>query len=292
MKTSSLFLLSLLIVQGHGTLPVRISSNTIAKERDNACPSQVNIESQLNVTKEEIRNRISDTVNPFLNSSRSCGGSAWTRVAYLDMTDPGSVCPTNWTLHTSPVRGCGQTQTAIYSCDSAFFSVSGQSYSRVCGRILAYQVGSPNAFHTSIRTGRTSIDSAYVDGVSVTHGPVGSRQHIWTFATALYHDDPSYLSDHTCLCTNTRHSWPYQLPSSIQNNYFCDTGSTGPGWTRTTYYSDDPLWDGAGVGQIAPVVSSTTLLGSTLHCHRPRWTTWKYASALKHQHVVKMPSFT
>ena len=27
-----------------------------------------------------------DTVN-------SCGGIGWTRVAYLDMTDPGSVCP-------------------------------------------------------------------------------------------------------------------------------------------------------------------------------------------------------
>ena len=95
MKTYSLCLLSLLILQGHDTLPVRISSNTIAKEGEKACPSQVNIESQLDATKEEIRYRIYDTLNPFLNSSRSCGGSAWTRVAYLNMTDPGSVFPTS-----------------------------------------------------------------------------------------------------------------------------------------------------------------------------------------------------
>ena len=250
MKTSSFCLLSLLIIRGHGTLPVRISSTAIAKEEENACSSQVNIESQLNVTKEEIRNRISDTVNPFLNSSRSCGGSAWTRVAYLNMRYPGSVCPTNWTLHTSPVRGCGQTQTALNTCDSAFFSVSGQNYySRVCGRILAYQAGSTDAFHGSVSAGRASIDSAYVDGVSLTHGPAGSRQHIWTFAAALYEEDPNYYPNHNCLCTNTRYNWPYRLPSFIQNNYFCDTGNPGPGMSGGTYYSDDPLWDGAGCGE-------------------------------------------
>ena len=122
MKTFALCLLSLLIMQGHGTLQVRISSNKIAKERENTSPFQGNIESQLNVTKKEIKNIISDTVNPFLDSSRPCGGSGWTRVAYLNMTDPRSVCPTNWTLHTSPVRGCGQTQTPSYTFDSSFFS--------------------------------------------------------------------------------------------------------------------------------------------------------------------------
>ena len=249
MMTFSLCLLSLLIVEGHGTLPVRISSNTIAKEGENACPSQVNIESQLNVTKEEIRNRISDTVNPFLDSSRPCGGSGWTRVAYMNMTDPGSVCPTNWTLHNSPVRSCGQTQTSGSICDSAFFSVSGQSYSRVCGRILAYQAGTTDAFRSSVSAGRTSIDSAYVEGVSVTHGPAGSRQHIWTFASALHDNDPSYNPALNCPCTNTRYNWPYQLPSFIQNKYFCDTGNTGPSVSGGyTFYTADPLWDGAGCG--------------------------------------------
>ena len=164
------------------------------------------------------------------------------------MTDTGSVCPANWTLSTSPVRGCGRTRVA--TCDSAFYPVSGQSYSRVCGRILAYPAGSTDAFFYSVISGITSIDSVYVDGVSVTHGPVGSRQHIWTFAAARYDDTSSYSPPSNCLCTNTRYDWPYQLPSFIQNNYFCDSGNTGPSnGGGTIYYSDDPLWDGAGCGE-------------------------------------------
>ena len=243
-----LCLLSLWVVEGHGALPVRLSPTVIDQEGENVCPSEVAAEAQLNVTKEEIKQVINDVVNPFLNP---CGGSGWTRVAYLNMTDPGSVCPTSWTLHTSPVRGCSRSSTTTtFSCASAIFSARGQRYSKVCGRILGYQKGTTEAFYNSVSASYTSIESAYVDGVSVTHGPIGSRQHIWTFTTALYKDDPNYNPLWNCPCTNTRHSWPYQLPSFIQNNYFCDTGNPGPGWSSgSTYYSDDPLWDGAGCGE-------------------------------------------
>ena len=33
----------------------------------------------------------------------SCGGAGWTRVAYLNMSDPQQTCPSNWTLNTSLV---------------------------------------------------------------------------------------------------------------------------------------------------------------------------------------------
>ena len=45
------------------------SSYLFTKEGENACPSQVNTESQLNVTKVEIRNRFSEYINPFMDSS-------------------------------------------------------------------------------------------------------------------------------------------------------------------------------------------------------------------------------
>ena len=118
----------------------------------------------------------------------------------------------------------------------------------MCGRILAYQRGSTDAFYNSVYFGHTSVDSAYVDGISVTHGPVGSRQHIWSFTSALYEEDPSYQTIWNCACTNTQNNWPHQLPSFIQNNYFCDTGNPGPGFSITDYYTTDPLWDGAGCG--------------------------------------------
>ena len=234
-------------VESHGKLPVLLSPTVIDQEGENVCSSQEAAEAQLNVTKEDIKQIIIDRVNPLLNP---CGSNGWTRVAYLNMTDPVAVCPTNWTLNVSPVRGCGQTQTATFTCDSAFFSVSGQSYSRVCGRIEAYQKGSTDAFRNSLQHSHTSIESAYVDGLSLTHGPVGSRQHMWTFVAALQEDDPISCDPiFNCPCTNTRHSWPYQLPPFIKDNYFCDTGNSGPGHDHNAYYSDDPLWDGAGCGK-------------------------------------------
>ena len=174
-------------MEGHGALPVRLSPTVIGHEGENICLSQEAFEAQLNVINEEIKQSIKN--NPRL---QPCGGVGWTRVAYLDMKNPGSVCPTNWTLHTSPVRGCGGTTATTFSCDSEVFSARGQSYSRVCGRILGYQKGATDAFWNALYFSYTGIESAYVDGLLLTHGPAGSRQHIWTFTTALYDDDPSY----------------------------------------------------------------------------------------------------
>ena len=242
-----LYLWSLWAMEGHGAFPVLLPPSVTGQEGENACSSRAAAEAQFGgISKEEIKQIINDKVNPQLNS---CGSILWTRVAHLDMRDPGSVCPTNWTLHTSPVRGCGQTQTAGFTCDPAFFSSQGQNYSRVCGRILAYHKGTPDAFWNSVSNGVTSIESAYVDGISLTHGPEGSRQHIWTFTASPYGENPTYMRNVNCKCTNTRYSWPYQLPSFIQDNYFCDTGNPGPGFDLDTYYSDDPLWDGAGCGE-------------------------------------------
>ena len=36
-------------------------------------------------------------------------------------------------------------------------------------------------------------------------------------------------------------------PSFVGNDYFCDTG-VDTGLSREAFYSDDPLWDGAGCG--------------------------------------------
>ena len=123
-----------------------------------------------------------------------------------------------------------------------FFPLNSQSYSIVHGQIIAYQRGSPDAFAKYHYYGQTTIDSAYMDGVSLTHGSSGSRQHIWTFAAAV--NEQNKTRD-ICNCSN-RYSWPHQLPPFVGNNYFCDTGNHGPGWDTTTYYTDDPLWDGTG----------------------------------------------
>ena len=246
MENSRIFLWSffmlILIDYSHAILPMRISPAVVAGSEDGVCPSSDLIEAQLNITKQQVREAVESMADSTVD--HGCGGSGWSRVAYLDMSDPSATCPSNWTIHNSP-RGCGRTAPDAHTCDSAIVPAGGVSYSSVCGRILAYQRGTTDAF---VHFGRTSIDSAYVDGISVTHGPSGSREHIWTFAAALYEQDSTYQTVNACPCTNTQYTWPHQVPSFIQNNYFCDTGNPGPGLSLTDYYTADPLWDGAGCG--------------------------------------------
>ena len=101
-------------------------------------------------------------------------------------------------------------------------------YSIVCGRIYAYQRGLSGAFaysvyYSPIQLGVTaSIESPYVSGLSLTHGLVGQRKHVWTFASA--HDETVRNFDTTCPCTNPAFIWTYQLHSYVGVSYFCNTG--------------------------------------------------------------------
>ena len=98
------------------------------------------------------------------------------RVASIDMTDPSSTCPSGLrTVFESSHRLCAMN-IDNGGCSSAILPVGGVQYSRVCGKIIGYQQESPDAFHG----GQTTIDSHYVDGISLTHGN-SPRKHIWTF---------------------------------------------------------------------------------------------------------------
>ena len=169
----------------------------------------------------------------------SCGGAGWTRVAYLNMSDPQQTCPSNWTLNTSPVRGCGRTSSAGRTCDSVVYPVNGLSYSRVCGMATAYHKGWSDGFRDI-----SDIEDT-ISGVSVTHGPTGAREHIWTFVVAENDAAQPIYSD-KCPCSNPDITWPYQVPPFLGNDYFCDTGRHQSGNDVSAFYTNDPLWDGEG----------------------------------------------
>jgi hypothetical protein len=110
----------------------------------------------------------------------TCNGiPGWRRVALIDMTDTSYNCPTGLNLTSYSKRTCGASHTTWGGCSSTIFNVGGLQYSRVCGRIKGYQFGATGAFYAQ------GIDGYYVDGISLTHGGAGSRQHIWTFAAGL-----------------------------------------------------------------------------------------------------------
>ena len=226
----------------NSTMPASVPSVVIRGTGSETCPAQEAIEEQRNSTKSNIIRILNSR---YYQSPCACGGSGeWSRIAYLDMTDSTQQCPLSWRLYISPVRGCGRYVSR--SCSSAIFPANGRTYSHVCGKVIAYQRGSTDAFSNSIFVQRNPND-VYIDGVSLTHGVSGSRQHIWSFASALYEQDPNYQTRWTCPCTNTNYNWTHSTPSFVGNDYFCDTGNSGPGF-RNGVYPDDPLWDGQGCG--------------------------------------------
>lgn len=184
-------------------------------------------------------------VQVYCDFNRQCGcdgPSTWTRVAFLNMSDPNQDCPSsNWTLYSSPVRACGRGFDG--GCNSVTFSTHGQFYNRVCGRAIGYQYHDTSAFW-GITTLSRSIDQAYL-----THGSTGSRQHIWSFVSALGDAEELVGRDRytswICPCSSEG-DWPYNT-SFVGNDYFCDSGNHGSE-RRDKLYSSDPLWDGAGCG--------------------------------------------
>ena len=190
---------------------------------------------------------------------RSCGsGGGWTRLAYLDMTDSTGNCPFEFELYQAGgVRACGRPTSSGGSCVSVQFPSYGSNYSQVCGRVVGYQVGTPDAayagcythesYGTVIDTNHIDINSYYVDGVSITRG--SPRQHVWTLFARL-----SSSGNHTWTGHNdARYNCPCSpgspqkttLQSFIGNDYFCESGNPATdGSISDNHFTSDPLWDG------------------------------------------------
>ena len=206
-----------------------------------------------------IRNNITgDSVLKYCDMNRTscCTGreGGWMRVANIDMTDPNQQCPQGLELWTHPLnpsfsrRLCDRTSRSWItdrndypSCNSTIFPVNGVRYSRVCGKIKAFQFNGVNAFSWyAIRgSSQTTIDVPYVDGISLTHG--SPRQHIWSFAAGLQ-EPPSGHATSRCPCAGAFGT----VPPFVGQDYFCDSGAHAE--FQALLYDQDPLWDGQGCG--------------------------------------------
>ena len=181
----------------------------------------------------------------------NCGGEGgWTRVAYVNMSQSGATCPQGLTQTTlSGLTLCGRMDgdynfTTPYGsgCQSTVFSTLGLNYSQVCGQLRGYQRGTPDAFHPYYDNPSLTIDSVYVDGVSITYGSV-PRKHIWTYVTGL---NLMYIYSggtiFNCPCNDGN---PRMPPPFVGSDYYCETGKNDKTCCDySTLYSNDPLWDG------------------------------------------------
>ena len=207
-----------------------------------------------------VRASNGSTVRVYCDMTRSCGGvtGGWMRVASLDMTNSSHQCPSGLRLDTFNIRTCRSVST-LRTCPSVTFpSVAAMGYSKVCGKIIAYQIGHMGTFGSrwGTRPDNPTLEENYLDGISLTHGR--PRQHIWSFAAGQDESGTASSEFYNCPCTNTDHaSGATQPPAFVENDYFCDTGSREL-YVSGRFYADDPLWDGAGCGPLNTCCSLNT----------------------------------
>ena len=206
------------------------------------CPSEEHREIARKEINTATRSLLQDSIAPNLQSyTFVCGGSTgWKRVAYLDMSDPSQQCPSAWKEITTPHRVCGR-KSASASCEGITYTTGSEQYGQVCGRIIGYQISTPDAFNGAGQ----SIDTYYLDGVSVTYG--SPRQHIWSFVAGV--DEQRTHSGSTCPCV-AGSADGNRIPSFVGQNYYCESGLTEFNGTHAGIFwsNGDPLWDGQGCG--------------------------------------------
>ena len=223
--------LSSQLVQVRETIPTKIISGSESESSDN-CPLQEERKAALGEITYDVLDILQLTGYSMLSQ---CGDGLWYRVAFLNMSDPSQHCPSAWREYTSTmynINVCGRTYNSAGSCVSTSFSSDGpSSYSRVCGRVIGYQFGTPDAFlHYA-----NNISSIDFDGVNITHGP--QRYHIWSYVAGISESDSN---PGNCPCSEFPGTMP--PPSSIGNHYYCESAVRVPLPGR--FQEDDPLWDG------------------------------------------------
>ena len=177
------------------------------------------------------------TVYCEMGTSGVCGGEGgWTRIANIDIT-AGDDCPSG--LFTSVRAGkelCDRDHTINGgACSETTFSTQGINYTKVCGRTRGYQYHGGGAID-GINNGVDDLESYYVDGVSITRGGRGNRQHVWTFANG----NRQVSNPEGCPC-NAGSSSP-DTPAYVGDDYYCESATSVHLTNRL--FIDDPLWDG------------------------------------------------
>ena len=198
----------------------------------------------------------------------TCNGTpGWRQVVFINMTDTSYNCPPGLKLTSYSKRTCGRAHSNWRDCSSTTFSAESSEYSRVCGRIRGYQVGFTSAFYGNLLQSH-SIENQYVDGVSLTYGPVGRRQHIWTYAAGVTEIDNNRYTQEKCPCDTSDAS--IIPPPFVSDDYFCESG-LHTSWDSEgscsrlcgVLFPDDPLWDG----------ENCTSTSTCCQLHNPPWFT-------------------
>ena len=170
----------------------------------------------------EDQNLAADKLEEF---SHPCGGAGWKLAIYRDFRDPNTSCPDEWerTMYDERPYTCGKKSEG-QGCDIASFpETEGLEYSKVCGRIKAYQFGTLSTDHSVL------IES-------------DSEGDIWTFTNGITQSQTeSSLFQFRCPCDGGQ-------PFSSET-HFCESliKDNIPGDKYDNhFFSNNVLWDNVG----------------------------------------------
>ena len=131
----------------------------------------------------------------YCDMRRTCGNitEGWMRVTMLDVHN----CPLELQQKTfnDNITTCVVRKNNS-GCTSIFYSSLDIPYSKVCGRIRAYKVGTPDGFR---RMGgvQGGINGNYLDGISITVNTTSSRTHVWSLVAGYSCSDspPTFVGN-------------------------------------------------------------------------------------------------
>ena len=129
----------------------------------------------------------------YCDMRRTCGNitGGWMRVTMLDLQN----CPRelkqeifNSNITTCVVRENGG------GCTSILYNSRDIPYSRVCGRIRAYKIGTPDGFR-GIHSVLGRINGNYLDGISITVNTPTKRAHVWSLVAgpSCFDNRPNFV---------------------------------------------------------------------------------------------------
>ena len=142
------------------------------------------------------------------------GEGGWTRIAHVNMSEPGASCPDglfekefNDSLSWRTLCTINSwTENLVDVCNSTTFSVHEIEYSQICGYVRGYQhglgVGHFRHFLTDLN--QLLSENPYFTGVSIVHNNNSELSDIWTYLSALaeeYYNSIDY--GFSCPCVQT-----------------------------------------------------------------------------------------
>ena len=161
---------------------------------------------------------------------RSDGG--WMEILDADYSQDS--CPGEWV--STDGQYCARASSDTDLMGSAVFDVFGFAWQEVEVTLEAFATDTMDAWGNLVYNG-PSIEGTYVDGISLSYGNAGAREHIFTYGIAHYN---------STYCPSFGQSNSIEPQSSLGTNWVCDTDmGTGILFTGESYQSDIgiPVYD-------------------------------------------------